>query len=201
MVIYWYSTTWTSISVHKKGLWRLREESRQVSSPILPCPVEPTHILERKTGIMGVAGKNASREHITKARTLFASQMSNMEPHKTFLRVTLASSCSSCHTLCYPQKRMPTSQLGFSACLVPNREDILGGNVEKQLCRIVHDKNTTTYLLLVHQRCTWVLGEELETDLFSHLATIYQANTYFVAKLSSFVTVLTKNTTMQDCTW
>ena len=38
-------------------------------------------------------------------------------------------------------ERMPTSQAGFSTCLVPTREEILGDNVEKQLCRVVNDKN------------------------------------------------------------
>ena len=81
---------------------------------------------------------------------------------------------------------MPTSQVGFSTCLVPSRDEILGDNAEKQLCRVVHDKNTNKHWVVVHQKGRWVLGGEPETDFLSSLATIYQANPYFVAKLTSF---------------
>ena len=39
--------------------------------------------------------------------------------------------------------------------------------------------------MLVRQRGRWVLGGKSETDLLSNLATFYQANPYFVAKLTS----------------
>ena len=94
---------------------------------------------------------------------------------------------------------MPTSRMGFSVCLVPSHEDILGGHVEKQLCSIMHDKNTNNYSFLVHQRDILVLGGESDTNFLSNLAMFCQAKPYFVAKLSSFVAVSTGNATMQDC--
>ena len=72
-------------------------------------------------------------------------------------------------------------------------------NVEKQLCRVVHEKNTNKYTVLVHQRGTLVLGGESKTDVLSNLAIFQQANPYIVTKLSSFVAVSTKTATMQDC--
>ena len=75
-------------------------------------------------------------------------------------------------------ERMPTSQIGFSTCLVPSHEEILGDNAEKQLYRVVHDKNTNKHQVLVHQRGIWVLGGEPETDFLSNFATLHQANPY-----------------------
>ena len=85
---------------------------------------------------------------------------------------------------------MPTSQVGFSTCLVPSRDKILGDNAEKQLCRVVHDMNTNKHWVLVHQRGRWVLGGESETDFLSSLATFYQVNPYFLAKLTMYVVFL-----------
>ena len=81
---------------------------------------------------------------------------------------------------------MPTSQVGFSNCRVPSRDEILGDNAEKQLFRVIHDKNANKHWALVHQKGRRVLGGEPETDFLSSLATIYQANPYFVANLTSF---------------
>ena len=45
----------------------------------------------------------------------------------------------------FSTERMLTSQVGFSTCLVPSRDEILGDNVEKQLCGVVPDKNTNKH--------------------------------------------------------
>ena len=45
----------------------------------------------------------------------------------------------------FSTERMPTSQVGFSTCLVPSRDEILGDNAEKQLCRVIHDKNANKH--------------------------------------------------------
>ena len=69
----------------------------------------------------------------------------------------------------------------------------LGRGIKPQACRIVHDQNTNTYSLLVHQRGTWVLGKRPKPDFLSNLATFHKANPGFGAELSSFVAILTKN--------
>ena len=62
---------------------------------------------------------------------------------------------------------------------------------------IIHDSHPMLCEpLLVHQRGTRILGGESKTDFLSNFAMFYQANPYFGAKLSSFVAILTKTTTM-----
>ena len=62
---------------------------------------------------------------------------------------------------------------------------------------ISHDSHPILHEpLLVHYRGTLVLGVESKTKFLSNFAIFYQATPYFGAKLSSFVAILTKFTTM-----
>ena len=94
---------------------------------------------------MGVLDKNASQKHRTKVRTLFC--LSNIQdgplediPGDHVGNFMLIMSYTMLSREC-----MPTSQIGSSTCLVPSCEEILGDDVEKQLCGVVHDKNTNKY--------------------------------------------------------
>ena len=94
---------------------------------------------------MGVLDKNVSQENRTKVRKLFCfpnvlhGPLEDI-PGGHIVNFTLILPYPTLST-----ERMPTSQIGSSTCLVLSREELLGDNEEKQLCKVVHDKNINKY--------------------------------------------------------
>ena len=101
---------------------------------------QPYHILPsqptfwRKHGTIGFVGKNAPQELRTKARTFFCFPNVCKGPPENITGSHVGKFTFILPYTTLSTERMPTSQIGLYAYLVPSREDILCHNMATGCC-------------------------------------------------------------------